>query len=277
MGFSSSFPTQREIELSLPISVSFEKDGGGKIAGQSWRLWISIPGFEPRPSPYDYIKSGKQYFLVTFLMPNASVTAKKDTSDKEYMRAVLRTKYPVQQDVYRTVPFENTEPQEQKHPHYDASQANGCMVCKLVDGTVPTRVVHENDDFIAVLDVMPKAIGHVTVLCRRHNEGFESMTDIERSTYADFIAEVASRMKSRLGATGYVVVSPVCNSEGHETGHFMSHIMPVYGKAQEIPVMSLIPNQSVPEFVMEDVKKKLTSVKGIAHENQARRQARYFS
>ncbi|MCK4555403.1 MAG: HIT family protein [Candidatus Aenigmarchaeota archaeon] len=209
-------------------------------------------------------------------MPNASVAEKKNY-DGSYLQAVSRAKQPVPQDTYHTVPFESTEPQEQKHPHYDVLKAGDCMVCKLVDGTVPARVVHENDDFVAVLDVMPKAIGHVTVLCRRHNEGFESMTDIERSTYADFIAEIASRMKSRLGATGYVVVSPVCTSEGHETKHFMSHIMPVYGKAQDMPVMSLIPNQSVPEFVMEDVKKKLTSVKTIAHENQARKQARYFS
>lgn len=214
--------------------------------------------------------------MVTSLMPNASATEKK-TSDRDYLQVVARPKQYAHQDIYRTVPFETQKQQEPVHPHYDVPRAGNCMVCKLVDGTVPTRIVHENEDFIAVLDIMPKAIGHVTVLCRRHNEGFESMTDIERSTYADFIAEVASRMKSGLGATGYVVVSPVCNSEGHAKGHFMSHIIPTYGKTQDAPVMSLLKNQSVPEFVMDDVWKKLASADDIANENKARTRTRYFS
>ena len=209
-------------------------------------------------------------------MPSASVTAKRDC-DNDYLRAVLRKKEPVQQDIYRTVPFESTKPQEQKHPHYDVPQADGCMVCKLVDGTIPTRVVHETEDFLAVLDVMPKAAGHVTVLSRRHIDCFESMTAIERSTYADFVAEVASRTKALLGATGYVVISPVGHSSGQETEHFISHVIPTYEKSQEIPVMSMIPTQNIPEFVMEDVKRRLTTVRAIVRENRALRQKKYFS
>ncbi len=209
-------------------------------------------------------------------MPSASVTANRNCDD-EYMRAVLRKKEPVQQDVYRTVPFERAPPQEHKHPHYDVPHEEGCMVCKLVDGTIPTRIVHETEDFLAVLDIMPKAAGHVTVLSRRHIDCFESMTAIERSTYADFVAEVASRTKTLLGATGYVVISPVGRSSGQETEHFMSHVIPTYEKSQEIPVMNLIPTQNIPEFVMEDVKRRLTTVRTIVHENHTLKQKKYFS
>ena len=43
-----------------------------------------------------------------------------------------------------------------------------CIFCKIVSGEIPAHKVYEDDDFLAFLDINPKASGHVQVIPKRH-------------------------------------------------------------------------------------------------------------
>lgn len=45
---------------------------------------------------------------------------------------------------------------------------NDCVFCKIVAGDLPCYKIHENDRFIAFLDIFPKTKGHTLVIPKKH-------------------------------------------------------------------------------------------------------------
>lgn len=43
-----------------------------------------------------------------------------------------------------------------------------CVFCRIVAGTAPATVVHEDDEVLAFLDIRPIARGHTLVIPKRH-------------------------------------------------------------------------------------------------------------
>ena len=43
-----------------------------------------------------------------------------------------------------------------------------CLFCKIVDGTIPARIVHQDADTVAFEDLNPQAPVHVLVIPRKH-------------------------------------------------------------------------------------------------------------
>ena len=43
-----------------------------------------------------------------------------------------------------------------------------CVFCKIVQGKIPSHKVYEDDNFLAFLDIDPRAPGHVQVIPKKH-------------------------------------------------------------------------------------------------------------
>lgn len=43
-----------------------------------------------------------------------------------------------------------------------------CVFCKIVAGEIPSTKVYEDDDFVAFMDIVPRAPGHVQVIPKQH-------------------------------------------------------------------------------------------------------------
>ena len=43
-----------------------------------------------------------------------------------------------------------------------------CVFCKIVAGQIPAKVVYEDEDFLAFLDINPQSPGHTLVIPKRH-------------------------------------------------------------------------------------------------------------
>lgn len=44
----------------------------------------------------------------------------------------------------------------------------GCVFCRIIAGEAPARIVHEDDDVLAFLDIRPITRGHTLVVPKRH-------------------------------------------------------------------------------------------------------------
>lgn len=49
-----------------------------------------------------------------------------------------------------------------------------CIFCRIAEGTIPARVIHETDDLIAFHDVNPQAPVHALIIPKAH---YENMLD----------------------------------------------------------------------------------------------------
>ena len=43
-----------------------------------------------------------------------------------------------------------------------------CIFCKIVSGEIPGKVIYEDNDFLAFLDVNPVVMGHTLLVSKRH-------------------------------------------------------------------------------------------------------------
>lgn len=46
---------------------------------------------------------------------------------------------------------------------------NDCIFCKIVQKEIPSYVVYEDENFLAFLDIFPKAPGHIQVIPKTHH------------------------------------------------------------------------------------------------------------
>ena len=60
-----------------------------------------------------------------------------------------------------------------------------CVFCEIVAGNAPAIGIHEDDDYLAILDIRPFTRGHTLVLPKRHTV---DLTDTPPETLADMVA-----------------------------------------------------------------------------------------
>lgn len=57
------------------------------------------------------------------------------------------------------------------------TEAEGCIICRIVAGELPARKVYEDDDFLGILDAAPCAEGHCLVVPKEHVVRFYDLDD----------------------------------------------------------------------------------------------------
>jgi histidine triad (HIT) family protein len=141
---------------------------------------------------------------------------------------------------------------------HKAALKKGCIFCDIVDKKMPTYMVAENGDFMAFLDIQPKAVGHTVIVPKIHAKGTEELTATESSTFIDFVNKISGMLKDKLGATGYTLLSANGSSSGQFVEHFATHIIPTYSAdAAELQALNMLQTQRVPPSIMDEVLKKL--------------------
>lgn len=93
---------------------------------------------------------------------------------------------------------------------------------KIVSREIPARIVAENDEFLAFLDILPVQIGHVLVIPKRKTDYIFDMDDNELSKLIVFSKKVAIGIKKVISCTkiGMSVV-------GLEVPHAHVHLIPI--------------------------------------------------
>jgi len=115
-----------------------------------------------------------------------------------------------------------------------------CIFCQIVDGEIPSRTVHEDDDVLAFLDANPLAPGHTLVIPKSHHE---SLNDLP----ADVGSEVFAAVHALTPAAEAAVDAPAStvafnNGEaaGQEVPHVHAHIVPRFEADGGRPIHALV-------------------------------------
>lgn len=116
-----------------------------------------------------------------------------------------------------------------------------CLFCKIIEGSIPSRTLYEDDIVKVIMDVNPNANGHVLVLPKKHITDFEEM---DGETLAH-IHGVAKDMKKLL----YIALNPdglvLVNNYGitQVIKHYHLHIIPAYKEKQPLRDVEEVYNQ----------------------------------
>ena len=102
--------------------------------------------------------------------------------------------------------------------------SSDCLFCKIRDGQIPAKLVHEDEHCFAFRDINPQAATHVLVIPERHVERFHDIGEFpaeEAKRMLDFVAEVAARE----GLSDYRVVVNAGAGAGQTVFHLHWHVL----------------------------------------------------
>ena len=101
-----------------------------------------------------------------------------------------------------------------------------CLFCKIVDGSIPSNKVYEDDKVLVFLDINPNTNGHMLIISKEHIVTVDEVS----SSLASHILEVEKKMHKllteKLDCSGLTIVQN--NGLGQEVKHYHVHLIPRY-------------------------------------------------
>ena len=101
-----------------------------------------------------------------------------------------------------------------------------CLFCKIIEGTIPSTKVYEDDYVLAFRDIEPQAPEHIIIIPKQHMKSANDIT-AENSGVIAKIFEVAAKIAKDLGfaENGYRIVNNCGEDGGQTVGHIHFHLL----------------------------------------------------
>lgn len=111
-----------------------------------------------------------------------------------------------------------------------------CLFCKIIDGSIPSYTVYEDDKVKVFLDINPNTDGHLLVIPKEHKANLYEMDDETLIYMLNIIREKLKPILSdKLNIDGLTISQN--NDYGQEVKHFHIHVIPRY-KNDKFPLAS---------------------------------------
>jgi histidine triad (HIT) family protein len=109
-----------------------------------------------------------------------------------------------------------------------------CLFCRIVSGSIPARLAHEDDDTLAFHDIDPRAPVHVLIVPRRHIAAVDQLGDADAAIMGRLFM-VARSLARELGIadSGYRLVVNNGADAGQSVDHIHMHLLG--GRAMKWP------------------------------------------
>ncbi len=100
-----------------------------------------------------------------------------------------------------------------------------CLFCKIVDGTIASPHVYDDEDCIAFADIHPQAPTHILVVPRKHIASLAEATEEDRELLGHLLW-VTSEVARQQGLTrGYRTVFNSGDDGGQTVDHLHIHLL----------------------------------------------------
>ena len=101
-----------------------------------------------------------------------------------------------------------------------------CVFCKIVAGDLPSTVVQQDDELVAIRDIAPRAPTHILILTRDHIPSAADLTADDGDLLGRIFASAAELARSEgIADRGYRVVTNVGQWGGQTVDHLHFHLM----------------------------------------------------
>jgi histidine triad (HIT) family protein len=112
-----------------------------------------------------------------------------------------------------------------------------CIFCKIVNGEISTKKLHETQNSLAFLDAFPLAIGHTLVIPKNH---YAKVQDMSESDSRDLF-ETVRVLSRKLESISPALLIAIHNGKesGQEIPHVHVHIIPRNSSDGAGPVHSM--------------------------------------
>lgn len=103
---------------------------------------------------------------------------------------------------------------------------SACIFCRIVEGSIPAKIVYQDEHTLAFDDINPQAPVHTLVIPKRHVPSLRDLGEADRVLLGHLLL-TCSRIAEEKGisATGFRVVANTGRDGGQTVFHLHLHVM----------------------------------------------------
>jgi len=129
---------------------------------------------------------------------------------------------------------------------------DNCIFCKIAAGEIPSRVLHEDEQFRVLLDLAPVTRGHALILPKNHYANLYELPEDVAADVMKLAKKMAGTMTEKLGCTGFNLLQNNGEIAGQTVKHFHLHLIPRYDEdGQSITMKPTSPSAAELDEVKE--------------------------
>lgn len=102
-----------------------------------------------------------------------------------------------------------------------------CLFCNIVNKEVPARVVYEDEQVLAFLDIKPVHAGHTLVIPKLHSTDLSELPADDLGPLLDACQKIGNALLGQ-GAEGFNVIHNAKPAAGQIIYHTHFHVIPRY-------------------------------------------------
>lgn len=101
-----------------------------------------------------------------------------------------------------------------------------CVFCEIIKGNIPSNIVYEDSETIAILDLAQTTKGHTLVMPKKHYEDLTAIPSDELSRLIVIVKDLAIKIVEKLEASGFNLLVNTGEIAGQTVKHLHFHIIP---------------------------------------------------
>lgn len=103
-----------------------------------------------------------------------------------------------------------------------------CVFCNITNKIWDSKIVYEDEDVMAILDLSQQTIGHTLIMPKKHYENLIEIPADLLAKISTIAQDLAKKYQAKLGADGFNLVNNCNVVAGQSVMHFHMHLIPRY-------------------------------------------------
>ena len=103
---------------------------------------------------------------------------------------------------------------------------SACIFCRIVEGSIPAKIVHQDEHTLAFDDINPQAPVHTLVIPKRHIASVQDLGEADQALLGRLLLTCSKIAKDKgLSDRGFRVVANTGRDGGQTVFHLHFHVM----------------------------------------------------
>jgi histidine triad (HIT) family protein len=137
-----------------------------------------------------------------------------------------------------------------------------CIFCKIIEGTIPSAKIYEDEHVLAFMDIMPVTKGHTLLIPKTHRENIYDLPAEEAAHLFSVVPKIANALKDEFKPLGMNLLQNNGAHAGQAVFHFHLHLIPRYDETDGFqPTFKTKESESNTERIQEIAQSNRTKLK----------------
>ncbi len=103
-----------------------------------------------------------------------------------------------------------------------------CIFCKIIAKEIPSAIVYEDEDTLAILDISQVTLGHTLILTKQHFDDFRKAPEEDLAKCMAVVKKIADKLEKAFAPEGFNLISNCGEAAGQSVSHLHFHLIPRY-------------------------------------------------